>query len=342
MRTVVVGASNSLVRGGVVQGMIDGGVDVIANGSLGHSQATILPFRLSDGQYGRLDFDHLVVEIATNEQIALRSSLANFETIGAILDWTVRWCAERDIGLTLVTMPESASYLHAGDLRRFGVNRFLRGYAEDNRLEMFDGYEWLEQWMRDRGAGLEESFETSAHMQPEIAHAFGMRIAASMRSVAPQPVPKLRTAPNFEYVPMSSAPDWTNADTVERSTSLGTAQLLRLTTQRSFILELKRGSVVGTVHNAAGSTAVLNIDGATSQAKRMDGHPGAKLILTAWGLRNPARVNGRTILRALPVEYLPSLEHNHATIWRPLSKNARGIPCVELAGLVLSVPPYTV
>ncbi|CAN7450213.1 hypothetical protein LJR186_002977 [Microbacterium foliorum] len=339
MRTVVIGASNSLVKGGVVQGMIDGGLNVVANGSLGHSQATILPFRLSDSQYGSLDFDHLIVEIATNEQIALRSSLANFTTIKSVLDWTARWCAERGIGLTLVTMPESASYLHAGDMRRFGVRRFLNEYAKERRLQIFDGYDWLDDRITQQGADLEGSFDTPAHIQTEIAHAFGVRIAESIDPTPPRSKRQLRAAPDFEYVAMAESESWARADTIERSTSIGSAQLLRLRAEQEFELELKRGNVVGTVHNAAGSTAILQVDGVASHAKRMDGHPGEKLILTAWGLRTPVPVDGATRLRALPVGYLPDLEHNHATIWRPLSRHARGLPTVELAGLVLANRP---
>ncbi len=340
MRTLVIGASNSLLRGGVVQGLIDGGLDVIANGSLGHSQSTILPFRLHASQYGDVPFDHLVVEISTNEQIALRSSLANFKTITSILDWTIRWCAERGISMTLVTMPESASYIHAGDIRRFGVRHFLNTYAADRKVQTFDGYDWIDQWMSDRGIDVEATFETSAHMHHEIAHAFGAHIATAIAPEPLQPISGLRRTPTFDYVPMSAQAGWADADTIERSTSLGSAQLLRLTADHPFEIDLKRGSIVGTVHNAAGSTAMMQIAGTTSHTKRMDGSPGGKLVLTSWGLRNPVKVDGATTLRALPVEYVPGLEHNHTTVWRPLSRNSRGVPRVELAGLVLAVRPY--
>lgn len=297
----------------------------------------ILPFRLDEYERAGLEFDHLIVEIATNEQIALRSSLANFATMRAVLDWTVRWCVEHAVGVTFVTMPESASYLRAGDIRGFEVRRFLNSYAAEKRLPIFDGYSWLDEWIAEYGIDLTSAFDTPAHIQPEIAHAFGVRIAESIDSAPLQRLRRRDSTPDFEYVPLDSVHGWSSAETIERSTSLGAAQLLRLTPHSPFELELKRGAVVGTVHNAAASTAVLRIDGLDSRAKRMDAHPGDKLILTAWGMRTPIAVEGRTTLNALPVEYLLDLEHNHATIWRPLSRRARGVPTVELAGLIIQV-----
>lgn len=336
MRTAVIGASNSLVRGGVIQGLIDGGIDVVANGSLGHSQATILPYRLSPTELGSTPFDHLVVEIATNEQIALRMSLANFDMIRSILDWVVRWCAERSVGVTLVTMPELASYKHAGDLRAFQVRHFLSTYAAEVGARCFDGYVWLENHAAQRGLTPERCFETSAHMEAGMSHAFGVHIARIIERPAPALNVPTENPVNYTYVPMNGTGGWDQAQTITRSTSLATAHLLRLTPEQPFGLDLPRGAVVGTVHNASASDAILTVDGATVGAKRYDANPGEKLILTAWGLRNPVSVGGQTTLRARPVEYLPDLEHNHVSVWRPVKRVSNDAPVVELSGLVIA------
>lgn len=338
MRTAVIGASNSLVRGGVVQGMIDGGLDVVANGSLGHSQSVILPFRLSPSQLGGEQFEHLVVEIATNEQIALRSSLANFDTMRAVLDWTVQWCLERGIGVTFVTMPELASYTHSGDIRAFGVGRFLAGYAASRQIQNFDGYEWLDARAAERGLEPADCFETAAHMNVELSHAFGRRIAESIAAPAGQLRRRLRPTRSFEYVPFTATDGWAAADKLERSTSLGSAELLRLRLgSDAYEVDLPAGAIVGTVHNVAGTNGVLRIDALQSRAKRLDASLGAKLVLTAWGWRTPIPVDGVTTLRADAVAYVPDLEHNHASVWRPPSEKARNRPtAVEVAGLVVS------
>jgi len=338
VRTAVIGASNSLVRGGVVQGMIDGGLEVVANGSLGHSQAVILPFRLSPNQLGGERFEHLIVEIGTNEQIALRSSLANFGVMREVLDWTVQWCLERGIGVSFVTMPELASYTHGGDMRAFAVGRFLAEYTESRQIQNFDGYQWLDSWAEDRGTAPGDCFETPAHMNVEISHAFGRRIAETIAAPASPLRRRLRPTRSFEYVPFNETDAWASADTLERSTSLGSAQLLRLRPGATFDVELPTGSVVGTVHNVAGTNGVLRVDGLQSRAKRLDGALGPKLVLTAWGLRTPVPVQGSTVFRAEEVAYVPDLEHNHASVWRPPTEKARRRPTsVEIAGVVVCV-----
>lgn len=339
MRVAVIGASNSLMREGYVAGMSDAGVDLVVNGSLGHSQAVILPFRLNTAPFTETPFDHLIIEVATNEQVALRSSLANFRTIEAVLDWSVRWCAERGIGVSLVVMPELASYSHARDLRAFGLRHFMADYARRNSLLAADGYNWVEDWASTHDISPEECFEAPAHLHAEIARAFGVSIAERLSS-APAPAPaKHGYSARFAYVPVAHAGQ---GDVIERATSIERAQLLRLAASDTTI-DLPRGYLVGVVHNSAGSTGVMQIEGTptrrreqTSLAKRLDANPGEKLVLTAWGFRNPVRVNGATAVRSLPVAYAPDLEHNHVTVWRPPRGRAVKHPALELAGFVVA------
>lgn len=337
MRTAVIGASNSLVSGGVVQGLIDGGVSVLHNGSLGHSQAVILPFRLSPSELGRHDFDHLIVEIATNEQVALRSSLANFHTLRSILDWTLQWCGERRIGVTLITMPELASYTRSADLRAFGMRRYLSDYAVEHGVGIYDGYEWLERWAQRTGVSPEDCFDTPAHMNAEMSHAFGAMIATKLSPVAAADPVSSGQQRHFTYVPLSKTEERHNSRTITRSTSLGSADLIQLDAGASFEVELGSASIVGIVHNVAGTNGVLEIEGAACAAKRLDGTMGDKLVLTAWGLRTPVKAAGRVTLRAKPVEYRPDLEHNHVSVWRPLHARSRRRPLmIEIAGLIVS------
>lgn len=338
MRAAVIGASNSLVEGGVVQGLMDGGLDVIANGSLEQSQAVILPFRLDPSQLGCTDFEHLIVEIATTEQTALRCSLADFETIQAVLDWTVQWCLRRGVGITLVTMPELSSYTQNGDLRAFEVGRFLAAYAQERQIQNFDGYAWLDAWAADHGTTPADCFDAPAHMRVEIAHAFGERIADSIETAAPQLRRRHRTPREFEYVSFATTSGWEEADRIARSSPRESTELLRLQPGTGFDVGLPPGSIVGTVHNSAGTNAVLGVDGLQSRAKRLDAALSSELALTAWGLRTPVPVDGRTVLTAVDVTYLPDLEHNHASVWRRPTEKARRRPTtVEIAGLIVAV-----
>ena len=238
-------------------------------------------------ELGGKKFDHLIVEIATNEQVALRSSLANFSTIQSVLDWAVQWCAERGVGVTFVIMPELASYTRAGDIRAFEVRRVPNGYAAKRQIQVFDGYEWLEDRARERGTEPADCFETPAHMNVEISHSFGIRIAESIDPNSTQSRRRWSTARSFEYVALSSAAGWADADTIDRSTSLGSAQLLRLQPGNGFDLELNRGAIVGTVHNVAATTATLLIEGDPSLGEALGWKPRRQAHPTAWGLRTP-------------------------------------------------------
>lgn len=337
MRTAVIGATNSLVVGGLVQGMVDAGLEVVSNGSLTYSQSVILPFQLTPAQLGDVAFEHLVVEITTTEQIALRSSLANFETMRAVLDWTVQWCLQRDIGVTFVSMPELASYTHSSDLRSFEVARFLDGYADGRRLQHFDGYAWLNAWATEHDTTPADCFDAPNQMHAAIAYAFGERIAGSVVSTTPQLRRRHRQTREFAYVPFNTPPGWEEADRITRSSSRGPIELVRLHPGNDLDVELSAGWVVGTVHNPAGSNAVLRIDGLQSRTKRMDGALGAELVLSAWSLRSPVPVDGRAIVSGLEVAYLPDLEHNQVTLWRPPTEKARKRPtAVEMAGVIVA------
>ncbi|MEQ6896906.1 hypothetical protein [Microbacterium sp. KR10-403] len=335
MRTVVVGTSNSLVQGGLANGLSDGGLNIVANGSLPHSQTTILPFRLADSEIGGQPFDHLVVEITPDEQLALRGGLANFAMTRNVLDWMLCWCTNRGIRVTFVTMPELWSYKQADDLRAFAARQFVNTYAEDHRVQLFDGYVWLEAWAKGLGIEPTSCFATPTNMNVDISYEFGKHIAQSVDdhvALATAAAPGLE----FEYIPLATMPSWADAHTRVRSAAADTVDLLQLERGAQFELLLKRGLLVGTVHNFAASTAALRIAGTESRTKRLDGNPRQRLMLTAWSLRTPVPVNGRTLLKALPVEYRPDLEPNHVTVWRPLNQKAKGVPVVELAGIVMA------
>lgn len=223
MDIVVIGTSNSILRGGYTAGLsADGGVNV-RNFSLGSSTSVVLPKILSEPFVESCDF--IVFDFCVNEEYWVRTGRCSLEEIQERLFHFLSETRHLNAVPVIAVLP-TISGLSA----TLPVHQFYRNFAQRHGYPLFDGFRFAAALAAARETSAETLFMDPEHLHREVAFEYGRIMASALREIheaRPERGARSELAASYSYRTLTLS-DSADARLVHRENSLTQGDFLQV------------------------------------------------------------------------------------------------------------------
>ena len=195
MDIVVIGTSNSILRGGYTAGLLaDGGVNV-RNFSLGSSTSVVLPKILGEEFVEKCDF--IIFDFCVNEEYWVRTGRCSIEEIQERLFFFLSRTRHLKAVPVMAILPTTSGLSSA-----LPVHDFYRSFAQRHGYPLFDGFRYATSLSAAKKVDPEGLFMDAEHLHREVAFQFGRIMASALRRLheaAPEAAIQSQLAARYSY-----------------------------------------------------------------------------------------------------------------------------------------------
>lgn len=259
MKLLVLGTSNSILKGGYVDALrIHPNITTINRVGPGGSTSIMLPFFGEEIDFS--EFDFVIVDTSINDGAFLDWGLLMESEAMDNLRWLLRTATTAGCMPVILCMPNRAR-MNGGDT----ALALYKKAASEYRAPLFDGYKFAETCAREIQRPVNELFQDDLHLLPSIAALMAPAIVDLCRETKCFPTPSVA----FRRIEAGDL----NLPLRDRQTSLLSAQCAILSAEDCVCLALKLGErLAGVVYNAGRTSGSLIFKGQEKTAVNVRSH----------------------------------------------------------------------
>ena len=258
MRVLLVGTSNSIVRGGYRSAFEDEpSFTTFTHKGIGASPSVILPYLCAEINFR--DYDYVVIDTAINDGTYHARKWIREDQIYEYLRWVATQATQARCKPVFLIMPTKN-----GLSKRGRSEVIYHKVAAEFRASVVNGYDFVRAHQAITGSAVENLFTDVAHLVPHVARLLGGVVIEKIKSLKSSEVETGATTAS--YTALSASEMGVETHLIE--SSLMRVDAARLRDGDSAVVSLGAGNaIVGACFNATKTWGYLNLAGNNAISK---------------------------------------------------------------------------